>query len=76
LNSAESRIRVSSAVSCAISEVIFDWSVVESVPLACCTASSRTRPRIACISDSEPSAVCTRETPSWALRAACAVPRI
>ena len=41
-----------------------------------CTLSSRTRCRIACISFSAPSAVWTSEMPSWALRLACAVPRI
>ncbi len=46
------------------------------MPFDHCTASSRMRCRIECISFSEPSAVCTSEMPSWALRLAWAVPRI
>ena len=76
LNFELSRMRTSSAVSCATSAVILAWSDVDSVPLANWIDSSRTRCRIACISLREPSAVCTSEMPSCALRLACAVPRI
>ena len=76
LNFELSRMRTSSAVSCATSAVILAWSDVDSVPLANWIDSSRTRCRIECISLSEPSAVWTSEMPSCALRLACAVPRI
>ena len=76
LNVELSRIRTSSAVSCATSAVILAWSDVDSVPLANWIDSSRTRCRIECISFSAPSAVCTSEMPSCALRLAWAVPRI
>ena len=76
LNVAESRIRTSSAVSCVISAPILAWSPVDSVPFDHWMASSRTRCRIECISFRAPSAVCTSEMPSWALRLAWAVPRI
>ena len=43
-------------------------SLAESVPFLYWTASSRTRPSMLCTSWSEPSAVCTSEMASWALR--------
>jgi hypothetical protein len=46
-------------------------SVGKSVPFADWTASSRARERTVAISPSDPSAVCTIEMPSFALRLAC-----
>ena len=51
-------------------------SLVDSVSLPACTVSSRMRCRMPCTSFSEPSAVCTIEMPTWALRDACCRPRI
>ena len=50
------------------------WSPVASVPFWYCTASSRMRWSIAWTWFSEPSAVCTSETPSCALRCAWSRP--
>jgi hypothetical protein len=51
------------------SEVLFE-------PLAACTASSRMRWIWSLSEASEPSAVCSMDTPSLALRMACDMPRI
>ena len=55
------------------------WAAVRAVEscdpaLAACTERSRIRCRIECTSESAPSAVCTTEMPSWALRMATLVP--
>ena len=57
-----------SAQSWATSAVIAAWSDVDSVPLLNWTARSRTRCSIDCTSAIAPSAVCTSETASCALR--------
>ncbi len=69
-------MRAHSEESCTISAVIAALSAVDRVPLLYWTASSRTRCRIACTSLRAPSADCTIEMPSIALRFAWATPRI
>ena len=64
LKSAELPMRAISDCSWAASAVMAALSEVESVPLPYWTASSRTRCSIEWTSLSEPSAVCTRLTPS------------
>ena len=62
-----------------LSSVISVWAAAVAVAsceplLAAWTARSRMRCRIECTSESAPSAVCTTEMPSWALRMATLVP--
>jgi hypothetical protein len=76
LNTALEPMRSTSEASMLISDWIALRSSVESVPFLYCTASSRTRWSIECTSCSEPSAVCTSDTASCALRWACARPAI
>ena len=76
LNCVWAEMREISLQSCVTSSVIEFLSEVDSVPLLNCTARSRTRWSIECTSASEPSAVCTIDTASCALRWAWSRPPI
>ena len=67
--------RVISACNCANSLFSESLSELELVALRACTASSRMRCRLSPTFESEPSAVCASEMPSFALRMATFMPR-
>ena len=71
-----SAMRVSSDFSAVASALIAARESVSLESLADCTARSRMRWRIECVSVSAPSAVCTTLTPSWVLRTATLRPPI
>ena len=76
LNLAEFPMRVISDCSAVTSDSMEDLPSADCVPLAYCTASSRTRWSIEWTSSRFPSAVWTIETPSWMFFWAWARPRI
>ena len=75
LNVVRAAMLSTSAFSVSISSPMAVRSLVETVSLPACTVSSRMRCKMPCTSFSAPSAVCTIEMPSCALRVACRRPR-